>query len=180
VTPADSFLCSCCGAHHEGLPLVFAVEAPAYWSPELEAADPANVLEDEICVIKGQGFFVRGLVEIPIVDTGDVFSWSAWVSLSQDNFLRMLELWEAPGREAEPPYFGWFSSMLPGYPLSTLELKTMVHTRKLGQRPSIELEPTEHPLAVEQGEGITRGRLQEIAETALHGYAAHGQPALGA
>jgi hypothetical protein len=44
----------------------------------------------------------------------------------------------------------------------------MVHTREVGQRPRIELEPTDHPLAVEQRQGITRERVQEIAEIVLH------------
>ena len=39
----------------------------------------------------------------------------------------------------------------------------------LGQRPLITLEPTDHPLAVEQREGITMARVQEIAEAAFHG-----------
>ncbi len=40
----------------------------------------------------------------------------------------------------------------------------------------IELEPTDHPLAVEQRVGITLARVQEIAETLLHGLP---DPALG-
>jgi len=33
----------------------------------------------------------------------------------------------------------------------------------------VELESTDHPLAVEQREGITMDRVQEIAEALLHG-----------
>ena len=40
----------------------------------------------------------------------------------------------------------------------------MVHLRADGIRPYIELEPTDHPLAVEFREGITMERVQEIAE----------------
>ena len=76
-------------------------------------------------------------------------------------------MWEVEGRENEPPYFGWLSTALPLYP-ETLHLKTNVHTRPLGQRPFVELEPTGHPLAVEQREGITMARVQEIAEVLLH------------
>ncbi|MFF0296871.1 hypothetical protein ACFYS8_16970 [Kitasatospora sp. NPDC004615] len=38
----------------------------------------------------------------------------------------------------------------------------------MGQRPLIELEPTDHPLTVEQRAGITRDRVREIAEAVLH------------
>jgi hypothetical protein len=43
-----------------------------------------------------------------------------------------------------------------------------VHTRPVGERPFVELEPTEHPLAVEQRTGITLDRVREIAATVLH------------
>ena len=67
----------------------------------------------------------------------------------------------------EPAYFGWLSNSLPDYP-ETLSLKTSVHTRDLGLRPLIELEPTDHPLAVEQREGITMARVRQIAERNFH------------
>jgi hypothetical protein len=38
----------------------------------------------------------------------------------------------------------------------------------VGQRPLVELEPTDHPLAVEQREGITIARVQEFAELLQH------------
>ena len=61
-----------------------------------------------------------------------------------------------------------FGSSIPCYP-ETLQLKTMVRTRRVGLRPLVELEPTDHPLAVEQRFGITWRRVQEIVETVLHG-----------
>jgi hypothetical protein len=54
------------------------------------------------------------------------------------------------------------------YSPSTLNLKTNAHTRPLGRRPSVELEPTDHPLAVEQRTGMTQDRVREIAEAVLH------------
>ncbi|SFF35346.1 hypothetical protein SAMN05421541_109131 [Actinoplanes philippinensis] len=38
----------------------------------------------------------------------------------------------------------------------------------MGRRPLIELEPSDHPLAVEQRTGITLDRVRQIAETLLH------------
>jgi hypothetical protein len=79
-----------------------------------------------------------------------------------------MDLWSTPGREQEPAYFGWLSTELPTYPVSTLNLKTHVHTDQVGTRPHVVLEPTEHPLAVEQRTGITMQRVREIAEVLLH------------
>ncbi len=67
----------------------------------------------------------------------------------------------------EGPYFGWLCSRLQIYP-DTLLLKTHVHPRAAGTRPYIELEPTDHPLAVEQRNGITSARVREIGELVEH------------
>ena len=90
-------------------------------------------------------------------------------SLSRDNFARTLDIWEREGRESEPPMFGWLMVDLPTYEPSTLSLKTTVQTRPLGLRPLVELEPTDHPLAVEQRDGITLAHVQAIAKQILHG-----------
>jgi hypothetical protein len=125
-------------------------------------------LSSDQCMIDDKYFFIVGNLEITVHVMNERFSWDVWVSLSAENFAWACELWEQRGRESEPPYFGWLSTALPGY-ANTVNLKTQVHTRKVGRRPFVELEPTDHPLAVEQREGITRDRVQEIAELVLHG-----------
>jgi hypothetical protein len=56
------------------------------------------------------------------------------------------------------------------FPMSfgALNLKSNVYTRPVGQRPLIKLEPADHPLAVEQQEGSTMARVQEIVEIVAH------------
>jgi hypothetical protein len=162
------FLCRTCGEHHDELPLHYGFHAPASWYgvPEAERGRRC-ILSSDQCVIDDEFLFLVGNLELPVVGTEELFSWDVWVSISAVNFVRTCELWERPERVSEPPYFGWLHSSVPGYP-ETLSLKTLVHTRPVGIRPRIELEPTGHPLAVEQREGITWGRVQEIAEIALH------------
>jgi hypothetical protein len=147
----------------------YGAAAPALWFmiPE-EERETRCVLSSDQCIIDDRHFFIVGNLEIPVAGVEEHFSWDVWVSLSDRNFARACELWEQEGRESEPPYFGWLSTALPGYP-DTLSLKTMVHTREVGRRPWVELEPTDHPLAIEQREGITLDRVQEIAELVLHG-----------
>lgn len=74
---------------------------------------------------------------------------------------------EVQGRESEPAYCGWLSTELPFFS-DTLSLKAALHTRPIGQRPFIELEPTDHPLAVEQHTGITMERARHLAELLEH------------
>ena len=129
--------------------------------------DCAVVLDEELCVIDGRHFFIKGRICIPVHDSPDTFVWVGWVSLSETNFERTVALWEQPGREAEPPYFGWLSSQIPCYP-STINLKTHVHTGPVGERPTVELEPTDHPSALGQRTGISLARVREIAQALRH------------
>jgi hypothetical protein len=162
----SGWVCGSCGRRHEGLPFSYGADAPIYWQDSL-AKDKKSVLEDEICIIQAEHYFVRARLVIPVTDADDDFEWGVWVSLSRPNFSRMLDLWTTPGREKEPGYFGWLSTELPAYPQSTKNLKTTVHTDVIGARPHVHLEPTEHPLAVEQRDGITLHRVQEIADQLL-------------
>jgi hypothetical protein len=138
--------------------------------PEGERSRRAELTED-ICVIDGEHFFIRANINLPIVGTDKKFTWLVWVSLSRKSMGRVFELWEHRGRETEPPYFGWLSSSLPGYP-STLNLATNVHTSPVGVRPRIEVEPSEHPLSQEQRDGITWARVLEFNAFAEHGPSA--------
>ena len=165
---SQGYQCKTCGNWHDDLPMSVGANTP-YWydmiAPE-ERSWRAELSSDQ-CIIDNQHYFVRGCIEIPVLDGLGPFIWGVWVSLSEKSFESLSELWETPDRESEPPYFGWLSASLPGYP-ETLNLKTNVHTRPVGQRPLIELEPTDHPLAVEQREGITMVRVEKIVETAMH------------
>jgi len=166
MTVLDGYQCQCCGERHEGLPFSYAVAAPVYWREEF-ADDPKSMLSDEQCIIQAEHFFVRARIVIPVLDADADFDWCVWVSLSRNNFARSLDLWTTVGRESEPAYFEWLSTDLP-YEPTTVSLKTHVHTQPVGQRPLVELEHTNHPLAVEQHHGITVARVQQIAERMLH------------
>jgi hypothetical protein len=90
------------------------------------------------------------------------------VSQSHASMERLLAAWDSPERAILEPTFGWLSSRLDGYP-ETLNMKTRVHQRPPGERPLVELEATDHPLAVEQRSGITWQRVCEIDGWARHG-----------
>jgi hypothetical protein len=164
----EGYYCATCGEYHPSPTLDYSVEAPYQWFaiPREEREIRAELTSVQ-CIIDGQHFFMRGQLELPIIDYPELFVWGVWVSLSEDNFRRATDLWEQEGREHEPPYFGWLCTALPGYP-DTLNLETMLHTRPVGDRPFVEVEPTDHPLAVEQKNGITMNRVREIAETVLY------------
>jgi hypothetical protein len=162
--------CQRCGEEHEGLPLDWAFVAPAYWDGPQSDDD---LLTDDLCVWTDdrgeQAHFIRGVLPIPVRDTGEVFGYGVWSSLSERSFARVRELWDDERRVDEPPYFGWLSNGIPGYP-DTRGLQVAVITRALDLRPSFVLLPSDdgHPLVDEQWQGITSDRVREIAELYLH------------
>jgi hypothetical protein len=158
-----AWTCRCCGKQFNTLPLDFGFEGPHHWFeiPELERQHRGK-LDTDTCIIDGTDIFVRGCLEIPIIGHGDRLVWGTWVSVSKESFARIVELWDAPVIENESPKFGWFCNNLPLYP-TTLNLKTNLHLRGGGSRPLIELQPTDHPLAIEQQQGIPIERVEEIA-----------------
>jgi hypothetical protein len=79
---------------------------------------------------------------------------------------KVLETWEQPDRDSIGPLFGWLNTSLEFYP-ETVNLKAHVHINPPPFIPSIKLEPTDHPLAVEQRQGMTLQRVIEIAEALL-------------
>jgi hypothetical protein len=125
-------------------------------------------LNADFCAIDGQDFFVRGVIPIRIIGTEELFMWGVWVTLGKSHFERMVELWNSPRIVKEPPYFGWLSNKIPVYP-DTLNLKTHIHSKNVKDRPFVELEQTDHPLASEQRTGITYKRVEEIAALMTHG-----------
>ena len=170
------YTCNTCGQYHDGLPFSYGSLAPDIVLSMNEKEQRKRVfLSTDQCEVKGQKlfdekhYFILGNIDIPIIGAEEIFRWSVWVSLSKTNYERTCKLWDTEGREKEPPYFGWLCTSLPVYDPSTINLKTHVHTNPVGVRPFIELEPTDHPLAVEQRNGITLARVQEIAEIILHG-----------
>jgi len=92
--------CHCCGRQFDTLPLDFACAAPDPWFqiPESER-EMRGRLDSNVCVIDGADIFVRGCLEVPIVDQDDHFVWGVWTSVSRASFTRILELWDAPAIE---------------------------------------------------------------------------------
>jgi len=161
------FTCQSCGQVHEGMPS-FGWDYPIQYLeiPQEEREERASLGSDD-CVIDEKWFFVRGCIEIPVHGEREAFSWGVWVSLSNESFEQFLEYFGEKKRSHIGPFFGWLSSHIWIYP-ETLNLKSKVHLRDDGIRPYIELEPTDHRLAVEQRSGITIERVEEIHEKMTH------------
>jgi hypothetical protein len=163
--------CHSCDEWHTGPCLDFSYHAPVYWSDGKEKLDetapltldqlPTTYLNEDICIIDGEHFFIRGLINLPIIGTAETFRWGVWGSLSKDNFEKLLSMFEDPKRVELPPMFSWLSNQIDEYP-DTINLKMYAHIQEPRDRPTFELEPTNHPLSQEYHHGITPERVKEI------------------
>jgi hypothetical protein len=163
----SGFVCSVCGERH-ALSLSYSVKAPmAAAAVPMEELEQRIVFTPDQCVIDGKDFYLRGRILVPVIGLEEPFVWGVWAEVSPVNFVRTNELWTMEGREAEAAFPGWLNTQLPvfGY---TFNLEVSVQTQRVGKRPHFTVIDEEHPLAVEQRNGITMRRVEEIAERMLH------------
>lgn len=153
------YLCSVCGKIHEDLPDIGADRPDQWWTiPEAERAQRIRLTSDT-CVIDDEDYLIRGVIEIPILDHAERFGFGVWVSQKQENFQTYLNNFDS---SEIGPFFGWLCTRIAYYEQDTFLLKTMAHFRSGGLRPNIQLEPTEHPLAIDQRQGVSLDKAWDI------------------
>lgn len=154
-----NYRCATCGEPHEDLPDIGVDYPDQYWDVPEEERKSRIKFTSDTCIIDDEHFFIRGVIEIPIHDYPESFGFGAWVSQKRENFYTYLENFDS---DEIGPFFGWLCTNIDYYAEDTLSLKTMAHFRGKRLRPSIELEQTEHPLAVDQRAGISLEKAWEI------------------
>jgi len=107
-------------------------------------------------------FFIRGVLEVPIKDLVLPFQWGLWAMVTERDFRRYLELWQkGTGQEEEPPFMGWLSNLPFQYP-KTKTVEVSIHLQPMGTRPSFTVLSEQHPLGVDQRNGISLERAHHI------------------
>lgn len=163
------YTCGTCGEFHAERPTAFGLRLPEaiHSLAERDRAARAQI-SPEMCTLDRKHFFVLGNLDVPVLGGDETIRWTVWSTLSLRSFERTVELWETPGRESEPPSFGWLANAIPGY-AGSLYLPLEVRTNPVGVRPTLRLHGVDHPLARNQRDGIPRTRADELIGAALHG-----------
>jgi len=151
--------CHICGKEHGGLPDLGANRPDPFWMVPEEDRYSRIVMTPDTCQIDHSQFYVRGVIRLPIRGAEESFGIGVWVSHREDNFSAYVE---HPASAAIGPFFGWLATHIQFYGEETMGLKTMAHYQGDSRRPLIEVEPSAHPLAMDQREGITPQRASEI------------------
>jgi len=153
------YTCPVCHRQHEDLPHIGSDRPVHFWDVAEEERERRIKLTSDTCEIDEKYFFIRGVIEIPVFDYPQGFGFGVWVSHKEENYRAYLE---RPDSADIGPFFGWLCTRISYYDRDTELLKTMAHYRGAGLRPSIVLEPCEHPLAIDQQNGISLGKALEI------------------
>jgi hypothetical protein len=168
-----AFKCSRCDEIHEGSPS-FGFRAPDHYAGLSEEQKASmGKLSDDFCMIthdEETDYFIRVLLEVPIHGVEDPFMWGVWVSLSKQNFDRYWDTFENP--VAGEVYFGWVCNDIPVYPYAG-DRGANVVVQAGDQRPKVFLHAKEHgpqddPLVIDQRQGISVARAQQLAEQVMH------------
>lgn len=166
-----AFKCSCCGEIHEGSPSV-AFKAPdqyACLSDEQKAT--MGRLNSDFCTVTHEDhtdYFVRAVLEVPIHGIEEPFLWGVWVSATKESFERYWQTYDEP--IAGDGFFGWLCNTLRPYPWDSSR-PADVYIQLGGKRPKVVLHrgnPENDPLVLDQMNGISIARAQQIAEQTIH------------
>lgn len=166
--------CRCCGERHAEL-FDLAFIKPDFWHlsnvGEPNSAltpDSVNILTEDFCIVEGETYFVRGVLNLPILGSdGCTLGLGVWSSLAKRKFITYVETFDDGEQGDLGPWSGRFANSLQGY-AQTLNAPCRVLPRDDNLRPCIEIANCSHPLAVEQRDGITFDRVLDLY--ALNGH----------
>jgi len=167
MTKSISFKCSKCEKIHEGIPIInFKAPLHYYSIKESERADRVKFNSDT-CVIDKNAFYVKGVLELPIIGLEEKLSFNVWVDVSKENFLLYFKFPESENISFQSPIFGWFACEIDGFE-ECLNLKSKLLFQYTGLKPSVLLEPTQHPLSRAFYGGMSIEKTIEIIEFYTH------------
>jgi hypothetical protein len=157
------FKCQTCGEEHGGLPMDIGYARPGDFLAVPSAQRGRRCrFTDDIGIIDGRRHYIRGVLPVPVHETGEHFVWGMWVRVSQKDFERYRALWSVDGSN-EPPFVGHLSvEDKPEYEgLDGHEVE--VQLRAASERPTFRLgAEDEHRLAREQREGISLHQVEAM------------------
>ena len=166
TTPPSGYYCSSCGEYHSNIPMNYGFDAPLYYYliPEEERATRCELTKSQ-CIIDEKYFFIRGHVQLKVENNPNSFHWSIWASISESDFNNVCENWDDENRILQPAYTGELANDLEPYPV-TRGLMVNIITRPVGMIPIFQLQPSDHPLYLEQ-EADNHGSGDQLCEATI-------------
>jgi hypothetical protein len=161
--PTAEAKCSHCGKVHARDELELSFLRPDAIAALPEAQRKSEVKEsNDLCTIKGERFFVRAVLALPVREWKDPYRIGIWVEVERAAFERVRELWGDPTQDKEPPFQAKLANDIPSFS-STDGLSVRLQLTSPKTRPEVLVPESEHPLHREQCLGITAHRASEYS-----------------
>jgi hypothetical protein len=114
VDRQSAFVCSQCGATHEGHVTDYGWALPDdVWAID-EAARAEHAFWDSDFCVMGDRHFIRCLLCVPFTERAGYLGWGVWVEVAVADFVRYGELYDVDAR-GEPPKRGVLANAILGY-----------------------------------------------------------------
>jgi hypothetical protein len=150
---SEPFVCSVCGEAHEGAD-AWGYNQPQYWGQLTKDQRDASRITDDLCATGDGFFFVRAVLQLPLVDGPQrEFDMAVWGTVSGVDFKRYIETFQEGRQAALGPLFSYLASDIRQFE-GALNLEADLVPRDGGLRPLLRLRESDHPLARAQKHGI--------------------------
>lgn len=165
----DLVKCSVCGKTHslENSELAFGLPDEIYELTEAERTARCDINSD-ICAIERKRFVIRGLLPLRVKGRRRKYCIGVWSEISEGAFSRIYSLWSDPNQVNEPRLSGSLANRLPLHRKNSIGLPIAIQLTGPKSRPEFYLEPADHPLYVEQANGIDGHRAVEYSDRKRH------------
>jgi len=92
----------------------------------------ADIGSDQ-CIIDQKWFFIRGCLDIPVVDSPEPFVWGLWALVREEVYDEISDTWEKTGREkVQGPFKGRLANSLSVYAdISFIQAHVCVHVGEI-------------------------------------------------
>lgn len=166
--------CSCCGEWFNGI-MDLAADYPDPWphgvdrEPNSALRIDGDFLSDDFCVLNGEHFMVRSIMEFPVHGMERKWGFGCWTSLSKDNFEKYVAGFDSGELDDEGPWFGWLCNGIKGLYVDDPSIPLDVHPQRGRQRPRLIALDECNPVAHAQRDGLSAEDLMTILRSNGHG-----------
>jgi hypothetical protein len=154
--------CSLCGERHPASETELFFRRPDAIISLAEVERSTRCKEsDDLCVIKWERYFAKGVIPIQVEGREQKYCIGAWVEFNEPDFKRIVELWQDPNQDKEPPFKGKLANNIPTS-RNSFGLAVEVRLISPTKRCEIYILDKESGLFAEQSAGISEHRAFEF------------------
>lgn len=152
-----------------------AADHPDPW-PHGEGHEPntalrtdGDFLSEDFCVLDGEHFLIRCVMEVPVQGLERPWGFGCWSSLSRENFQKYVAGFDSTEPEESGPWFGWLCNGLKPDFIDVDSVAVDVCPRAGRQRPLLFVQDEDHPMARAQQDGLSAEEMVRILRANGHG-----------